>query len=118
MARTMATLQIPNLADPSEASHPVGAVALQAGFRALLIVPLIRERRMVGALNIRRKTPGIFSPAAVDLVETFASQSVLAIENARLFHEVEEKGRELELASQHKSQFLANMSHELSLIHI
>ena len=113
MARMMATLQIPDIAVASEVSHPVGAIVRQAGFRALLIVPLIRERRMVGALNIRRKTPGEFPQAVVKLVETFASQSVLAIENARLFQEVEETSRALEQASRHKSQFLANMSHEL-----
>ena len=113
MARMMATLQVPDLAAETEVSHPVGTVARQAGFRALLIVPLIRERRMIGALNIRRKTPGEFPQAVVALVETFASQSVLAIENARLFQEVEETSRALEVASQHKSQFLANMSHEL-----
>ena len=113
MARGMATLQIPDLMAESGFSHPIGVVTRQAGFRALLIVPLIRERRMVGALNIRRKTPGAFPQAIVDLVETFASQSVLAIENARLFQEVEETSRALEQASQHKSQFLATMSHEL-----
>jgi signal transduction histidine kinase len=85
----------------------------RTGFRALLVVPLIREQRVVGALVIRRKTPGEFPQAVVDLLQTFASQSVLAIENARLFHEIEEKSQQLEVASQHKSQFLANMSHEL-----
>jgi len=85
----------------------------QAGFRARLAVPLVREQRVVGVLVIRRKMPGEFSDVVVDLMQTFASQSVLAIENARLFQEVEEKGRELEVASQHKSQFLANMSHAL-----
>jgi signal transduction histidine kinase len=85
----------------------------EAGFRALLAVPLAREQRVVGVLVIRRKMPGEFPQVIVDLVQTFASQSVLAIENARLFAEIEEKSRELEAASQHKSQFLANMSHEL-----
>ena len=84
-----------------------------AGFRALLAVPLVRERRVVGVLIIRRKVPGEFPQAVVDLVQTFASQSVLAIENARLFEQVQETSRELAVASQHKSQFLANMSHEL-----
>ena len=113
MARAMATIQIADLTDEGDRIHPVGAIVRQSGFRALLIVPLVREQRMVGALIIRRKTPGEFPPAVVDLVETFASQSVLSIENARLFQEVEEASRELEVASQHKSQFLANMSHEL-----
>jgi signal transduction histidine kinase/CheY-like chemotaxis protein len=78
-----------------------------------LAVPVIREQRIVGAIVIRRKTPGEFPQAVVELHQTFASQSVLAIENARLFQEVEEKGRELAVASKHKSEFLANMSHEL-----
>jgi signal transduction histidine kinase len=64
-------------------------------------------------LVVRRKEPGEFAGNTVDLLQTFAAQSVLAIQNARLFHEIEEKGRELAEASQHKSQFLANMSHEL-----
>ena len=59
------------------------------------------------------RQPGEFPRSTVDLLQTFAAQSVLAIQNARLFHEIEEKGRELEMASRHKSQFLANMSHEL-----
>ena len=62
---------------------------------------------------VRRRTPGAFRQNTVDLIKTFAAQSVLAIQNARLFHEIEDKGRQLELASKHKSQFLANMSHEL-----
>jgi signal transduction histidine kinase len=85
----------------------------EAGFRALLVMPLIGPHRVVGALVVRRKTPGAFSPATVELLETFAAQSVIAIQNARLFQEIEEKGRQLAEASQHKSQFLANMSHEL-----
>jgi len=85
----------------------------RTGFRALLAIPLIREQRVVGALVIRRKTPGEFPQAVIDLLQTFASQSVLAIENARLFQQVQETSRELESASQHKSRFLANMSHEL-----
>jgi signal transduction histidine kinase/CheY-like chemotaxis protein len=83
------------------------------GFRARLAVPLIREDEIVGALVVRRKLSGDFSPELSDLLQTFAAQSVLAIQNARLFREIGEKGRELEIASRHKSQFLANMSHEL-----
>jgi GAF domain-containing protein/DNA-binding response OmpR family regulator/anti-sigma regulatory factor (Ser/Thr protein kinase) len=88
-------------------------VIVQAGFRALLIVPLLRSDQIVGALVVRRKQPGEFPKHTVDLLETFADQSVLAIQNARLFREIEEKSRELEVASRHKSQFLASMSHEL-----
>ena len=84
-----------------------------AGYRARLIVPLLGADRIVGALVVRRKAPGEFSKSTVDLLQTFAAQSVLAIQNARLFSEIGEKSRQLEVASQHKSQFLANMSHEL-----
>src|SRR6516165_3908049 len=68
---------------------------------------------IVGALIVRRKKPGEFPKGTVELLQTFAAQSVLAIQNARLFSEIAEKSRELAEASQHKSQFLANMSHEL-----
>ncbi len=88
-------------------------VLVRAGFRSLLAVPLLGADRIVGALVVRRKTPGEFPQSTVDLLETFADQSVLAIQNARLFREIEEKSRELSEASKHKSQFLANMSHEL-----
>jgi signal transduction histidine kinase/CheY-like chemotaxis protein len=77
------------------------------------VVPLLSTDRIVGALVVRRKEPGEFAKNTIELLQTFAAQSVLAIQNARLFHEIEEKGRELAEASQHKSQFLANMSHEL-----
>jgi signal transduction histidine kinase len=85
----------------------------RAGYRALLAVPLVREDHLLGGLTVFRKTPGEFSPDVVDLLRTFATQSALAIQNARLFHEIEDKSRQLEVASQHKSEFLANMSHEL-----
>jgi len=76
-------------------------------------VPLMRSNEVFGALAVRRKAPGEFPKNTIDLLRTFASQSVLAIQNARLFLEIEEKGRQLADASRHKSQFLANMSHEL-----
>src|SRR4051812_21327666 len=85
----------------------------RAGYRALLVVPLLREEEVLGALVVRRCEPGDFDLQAVELLKTFAAQSVIAIQNARLFMELEKKGRELEIASRHKSQFLANMSHEL-----
>jgi signal transduction histidine kinase len=103
-------VQIPDLQiDPSATLD----VILRAGFRALLVVPLLGTERIVGALVVRRKQPGEFSKSTVELLQTFATQSVLAIQNARLFREIEEKSRQLADASQHKSQFLANMSHEL-----
>ena len=92
---------------------PVHEILLDAGYRARMIVPLLGANRVVGALVVRRKAAGEFPKRTVDLLQTFAAQSVLAIQNARLFREIEVKGHQLEVASQHKSQFLANMSHEL-----
>jgi signal transduction histidine kinase len=105
------TVQVPDLR--SEKSSPVNDIVIRAGYRALLIVPLLRSERVVGVLVVRRRAPGSFAPSTVNLLETFATQSVLAIQNARLFREIEDKSRQIEIASQHKSQFLANMSHEL-----
>jgi signal transduction histidine kinase len=97
----------------NEPPNPLIDLILAAGFRAVLVIPLIRPDRAVGALVVRRRAPGDFAPATVELLATFGAQSVVAIENARLFGEIEQKSRELAVASQHKSQFLANMSHEL-----
>ena len=83
------------------------------GWRSLAAVPMLREDQIVGWLVVRRKRTGDFSEETLDLLETFASQSALALLNARLFRELEEQSVELELASTHKSEFLASMSHEL-----
>jgi signal transduction histidine kinase/CheY-like chemotaxis protein/putative methionine-R-sulfoxide reductase with GAF domain len=96
-----------------EPPNEINELTIRAGFRARLTAPLFRGRDIVGMLVVRRRTPGAFPQNTVDLIKTFAAQSVLAIQNARLFHEIEDKSRELEVAGQHKSQFLANMSHEL-----
>jgi signal transduction histidine kinase len=104
-------VQIPDV--HNEPQTPMNAIILREGYRAVLVMPLLRPDRIVGALVVRRKQPGEFPKGIVDLLDTFAVQSVVAIQNARLFREIEEKGRELEVASKHKSQFLANMSHEL-----
>jgi signal transduction histidine kinase len=85
----------------------------QLGYRSLLAVPLLREQTIMGGLTIFRRTPGSFPPEVVNLLQTFATQSVLAIQNARLFREIEDKSRQIEAANRHKSEFLANMSHEL-----
>jgi signal transduction histidine kinase len=74
---------------------------------------LARPGQIIGLLAVRRREPGSFPKGTVDLLKTFAAQSVLAIQNARLFSEIDEKSRQLEIESRHKSQFLANMSHEL-----
>jgi GAF domain-containing protein len=86
---------------------------IEAGFRASLIVPLLSPEGALGALVLRRRQPGEFTPSVISLMQSFADQSAIALENARLFEEIAQKSRELEIASQHKSQFVANMSHEL-----
>ena len=83
------------------------------GFRASLAVPLLRDERIIGGLVVRRKSIGEFRPEVIELLKTFATQSVLAIQNARLFREIEEKSQQIQAANRHKSEFLANMSHEL-----
>ena len=105
-----APVQIP---DVLKESSLVLDIVVRAGYRAVLIVPLLGPDQIVGALVVRRKAPGEFPKSTVELLRTFADQSVLTIQNARLFREIEDKSRQLEEASQHKSQFLANMSHEL-----
>jgi signal transduction histidine kinase len=105
------SIQVPDLRD--EPASAVNDIILRAGYRNLLIAPLLRPDHIVGVLVVRGKEPGLFPKTTVDLIKTFAAQSVLAIQNARLFSEIDEKGRQLAIASRHKSQFLANMSHEL-----
>jgi GAF domain-containing protein/CheY-like chemotaxis protein len=103
--------QEPDLRDLPQSS--LNDTILRAGYRARLLVPLMRYGEVVGALVVRRKAPGAFPANTVELLQTFAAQSALAIQNAHMFSEIGEKSRQLEVASQHKSQFLANMSHEL-----
>src|SRR5690242_19169678 len=83
------------------------------GYRSLLSVPLLREQQILGGLTVWRRETGEFKPEVVNLLQTFATQSALAIHNARLFREIEDKSRQIEAANRHKSEFLANMSHEL-----
>jgi signal transduction histidine kinase len=106
-------VQIHNIAAEGAYESPIRGPLVEAGHRALLGVPLLREDEVIGVLAVTRKTPGGFEPEVVQLLSTFATQSALAIQNARLFLEIEDKSRQLEVASQHKSEFLANMSHEL-----
>lgn len=110
-ARRGTPIQVPDLEEQTPPS--VQKIVPDAGYRSVLVVPLLGPNKIVGALVVRRREPGEFGEQVVHLMETFAAQSVLAIQNAKLFREIEEKGRELEAASRHKSQFLANMSHEL-----
>jgi PAS domain S-box-containing protein len=104
--------QIPDTLDESYQSR-LRETVVRAGYRAILVVPLLREGHIIGALTVNRKAPGSFAPEIVELLKTFATQSTMAIQNARLFREIAEKGKQLEVASRHKSDFLASMSHEL-----
>ena len=113
VAQTREPVQIVDISDASAYESRVRNTLLQIGLRALLAVPLIAEDRLVGALIVMRKRTGTFAAEEVALLQTFATQSALAIQNARLFRQIEDKSRQLEVASQHKSEFLANMSHEL-----
>jgi two-component system, NtrC family, sensor kinase len=101
------TVHIPDvLADPE---YDYGEGQKIGGYRTLLGVPLMREGAAIGALLLGRAAPRPFTPQQIELLETFADQAVIAIENVRLFDEIQEKSRQLEEASQHKSQFLANI---------
>jgi signal transduction histidine kinase len=112
-AASRAPVQIPDLQTDPEYTGALRQVSDQSGMRSLLAVPLLREGRALGSLAVSRKSTGEFPPEVIDLLQAFAAQSTLAIQNARLFREIEQKSRELEAASRHKSEFLANMSHEL-----
>jgi GAF domain-containing protein/DNA-binding response OmpR family regulator/HPt (histidine-containing phosphotransfer) domain-containing protein/HAMP domain-containing protein len=113
MAVTHEPVQIPDIAEAGAYHGPLRDVLLRTGTRALLGIPLLREGHLIGALTVNRKTPGAFSAEVVDLLETFASQSALAIQNARLFRDLTEARRDAESANEAKSAFLATMSHEI-----
>ena len=113
-AETKMPTQIADLRQEQEfATRGMRPILSRLGYRSLLAVPLLLDQKIMGALTIYRRETGDFAPEIVNLLRTFATQSVLAIQNARLFREIEAKSRELEVASRHKSEFLANMSHEL-----
>jgi two-component system, NtrC family, sensor kinase len=110
---TREPIQIADIAAPGVYESHLRDVLIGAGYRALLSVPIVREDQIIGSLSLNRKAPGEFSAEVIDVLRTFATQSALAIQNARLFREIADKSRQVEAASQHKSEFLANMSHEL-----
>ena len=114
VGRTVLALQpvhiLDVLADPE---FGIKEAAKLSGLRTALGVPLLREGVPIGVMVLGRKTVRPFTEAQIALVTTFADQAVIAMENVRLFDEIQDKSRQLEVASQHKSQFLANMSHEL-----
>jgi signal transduction histidine kinase len=106
-------VQVPDITAPGAYDSRLRKGLLRSGAKAVLAVPLFREDHLIGGLVVNRNSPGDFRPEVVALLQTFATQSALAIQNARLFREIADKSRQLEVASQHKSEFLANMSHEL-----
>jgi signal transduction histidine kinase len=110
-AATGQPVQIPDtLAD---AAYPFREMLAQEGYRAILSIPMIRDKTLLGTLAVGRKAPGPFSERHVQLLSTFASQTIVAIDHAQLFQQLQEKAGQLEEASHHKSRFLATMSHEL-----
>jgi signal transduction histidine kinase len=106
-------VQIVDIAHDRTYRTRVRDVLLRLGYRSALAIPLVREDHLLGGLVVNRASTGEFAPQTIELLKTFGTQSALAIQNARLFREIEQKSRELEVASRHKSEFLANMSHEL-----
>lgn len=104
-------MELPDLRDAPLDPHL--SVLAEGGWRSLVAVPMLREGRIVGAMVIRRHTPGHIRQEIRDLLETFASQSALALINAQLYRQLERQSAALEVASRHKSEFLASMSHEL-----
>jgi two-component system, NtrC family, sensor kinase len=113
MAVTRQPIEIADIAAEGAYESRIRGAMLEAGTRSVLAIPLLHEERLVGGLVVTRRAPGAFTAEVVELLRTFATQSALAIQNARLFRELADKSRQLEAASQHKSEFLANMSHEL-----
>jgi signal transduction histidine kinase len=104
-------VQIPDVLNDPE--YALGDFIKTTSVRSMLGVPLLREGIPIGVLVLMRRQVRPFNNRHIDLATTFADQAVIAIENVRLFDEIQNKSRQLAEASQHKSQFLANMSHEL-----
>jgi signal transduction histidine kinase/DNA-binding response OmpR family regulator len=105
------TLQVPDLTEAT--SDPYLDLLRSARWRSVVVVPMLRRERVVGSLVIWRRTPGSVDDDTCELLETFASQSSLALTNAQLYRRLERQSEELAVASRHKSEFLASMSHEL-----
>jgi two-component system, NtrC family, sensor kinase len=112
-AITRQPVQVPDITVPGAYDSRARANLIESGVRAVLAVPMIHQDRLIGCLGVTRNRPGNFPSETIQMLQTFATQSALAIQNARLFREIEDKSHQLEVASQHKSEFLANMSHEL-----
>jgi signal transduction histidine kinase len=113
LMQSRSPLQITDIETETRFAEKLKEVARARRWQSMLAVPMIREGEIIGSINIARRERGSFSDHQVGLIKTFADQAVIAIENVRLFHEIQEKNLQLEIAGKHKSEFLANMSHEL-----
>jgi signal transduction histidine kinase len=114
VARTVMTRQIVHIDDAkTDPEYTWGEARDLLGFRTMLGVPMLREGEPIGVVGMWREQVRPFTQREIQLVATFADQAVIAIENVRLFNEIQDKSRQLEIANKHKSEFLANMSHEL-----
>src|SRR5205085_4452797 len=111
--RTRAVVHFADVLSDPGVPEPMRRVALATGSFSIALAPMLWEGRGVGAIQVSREPPAPFSDKELALLKTFADQAVIAIQNARLFNEIQAKSRELEMANKHKSEFLANMSHEL-----
>ena len=114
MGRTLAERRPVHIVDVlSDPEYTYWEAQRLSGYRTILGVPMLREGFPIGVISVWRTEVKPFTNRDIALLQTFADQAVIAIENVRLFNEIQEKGRQLEIASRHKSEFLANMSHEL-----
>ncbi|HWM43046.1 MAG TPA: ATP-binding protein, partial [Burkholderiales bacterium] len=106
-------VHFPDVFGQADVPRSVRSNAEKGGFRSIIFAPMFWEGRGIGAISVGRAATGTFTEKQVALLKTFADQAVIAIQNARLFREIQEKSAQLEVANKHKSEFLANMSHEL-----
>jgi len=106
-------IHVPDMLTATDELPRARQLGLSLNYRAALFAPLARDGKAIGAMSLLRPEPGPFSEREIALLQTFADQAVIAIENVRLFKEIQDKSAQLEVANKHKSDFLANMSHEL-----
>ncbi len=113
-ARAILTRRIVHIPDVREdPEYVLQGLAETAKFRSILAVPMLRDGQPIGTITVAGPRTVLFPEKQVALLKTFADQAVIAIENTRLFNEIQDKTQQLEIANRHKSEFLANMSHEL-----